>query len=313
MRLRGVWLLVLGACRFDPAYRDFPDLNAIALPCAEGAVACRGAVLSRCENGAFTKVEDCAVKGQACAETLQTCTPCAPDALTCDGANVLRCSPDGQSHSVATTCDATKGFACRAGACADLCGEAAVHRSNVGCEYWPVDLDNADLPPQGGLPGNAAIQQYAVIVTNPQPDVVATVIVEEDTSALGGPNAPKVVATATLGPGHLEVFKLGPREVDGSPPDVPNGGTGTALTRNAYRLRSTVPIIAYQFNPLENVNVRSNDATILLPTSALAGANARYVVASWAQTIARTDIRTRTSARRCARSSPSSARRPTRR
>lgn len=291
MRLRGLAPLLLGfaACRFDPAYRDFPDLASLALPCTEGAVVCRGAVLSRCVNAVFTKVEDCGERGQACAETLGTCTPCAPDALSCDGANVVRCSADGQTQSIATSCDAATGFACRAGVCTDLCGEAAAHRSNVGCEYWPVDLDNADLPPENGLPGNAAIQQYAVIASNPQTDVVATVTVEEDTSALGRPNAPKVVATATIVPGHLEVFKLGPREVDGSPPDVANGGTGTALTRNAYRIRSTVPIIAYQFNPLENVNVRSNDATILLPTTALAGANTHYVVASWAQTIARTD------------------------
>jgi hypothetical protein len=137
--------------------------------------------------------------------------------------------------------------------------------------------------------GNAAIQQFAVIVSNPQPDLAATVTFEEDLAKPGEPANIRVIGTASVGVRHLEVFKLGPKEVDGSTPDAPNGGTHTALTRGAFRLRSDVPIIAYQFNPLENVNVRSNDATLLLPTSALNRSGRSYVVAGWPQTIARTD------------------------
>jgi hypothetical protein len=75
--------------------------------------------------------------------------------------------------------------------------------------------------------------------------------------------------------------------VDGSAPGTFNTGTGTALSRHAYRLTSTVPIVAYQFNPFQNVNVFSNDASQLLPTSALSGAGgSSYVVAAWPQTIA---------------------------
>ena len=40
-------------------------------------------------------------------------------------------------------------------------------------------------------------------------------IVEEDTAQPGQPNALRTVATARVGPHALEVFKLGPREVDG--------------------------------------------------------------------------------------------------
>ncbi|HEX7671388.1 MAG TPA: IgGFc-binding protein, partial [Polyangiaceae bacterium] len=71
-----------------------------------------------------------------------------------------------------------------------------------------------------------------------------------------------------------------------------NVGTNTALTRAAYRVRSTVPIIAYQFNPLENVNVFSNDASLLKPIEALktgGGMAPSYVVLGWPQTIAVTD------------------------
>ncbi|MBX3231571.1 MAG: IgGFc-binding protein [Labilithrix sp.] len=275
--------LLVAACRFDPAYRDV--LEPLGATCTEGAIACRGAKLTRCDASAITVLDDCGARGLACADVLGACSFCVPGALECEGNDVMKCADDGQTRDVAERCDGAAGIACERGACVDLCADARAKRSNVGCEYWPVDLDNVVLPD-----GNAAIQQFAVIVTNPHPTLAATITVEEDLSAPGTPAAdPRKVLTVSLPPGQLEVIKLGPKEVDGSPPGMPNTGTGTALTRGAFRLRSTAPIIAYQFNPLENVNVRSNDATVLLPTSALAGESVRYVVAGWPQTIAQTD------------------------
>jgi hypothetical protein len=280
---------VVAACRFDPSYRDAFDL--VAAACTEGVVECRGASLVRCADGAPVVVDDCGSRGMACAPAFLRCTPCLPHQLTCDGQDVLECDADGQERAKVTTCDVDRGFACRSGGCLQLCAEAAKTRSNVGCEYWGVDLDNASaLPPdpidQSG--SNAAAQQYAIIVSNPQPDLAAQVTIEEDTAHSGELASTRVVSTATVGVRHLEVFKLGPKEVDGSPPDKPNGGTGTALSRGAFRVTSTVPIVAWQFNPLENVNVRSNDATMLLPTAALNASGRAYVVAGWPQTLAKT-------------------------
>ena len=282
--IRAAVLLAAGAsCRFDPAYRDFPD--PIVYPCTEGVTECRGDSLVNCINHEVVVLDDCGARGMACASApLLTCTPCKPDATTCDGQDLVRCAPDGQSKAKLETCDAGKGFACRRDACVSLCLEAAAGKSNIGCEYWGVDLDNAVTNS-----GNAAAQQYAIIVSNPQPDIAAVVTIEEETAAVGEPSKTRLVGTSSVGSGHLEVFKLGPKEVDGSPPGLFDQGTGTALTRNAFRVRSTVPIIAYQFNPLDNVSVFSNDASLLLPTSALgarAGESRSYVVAGWPQTIA---------------------------
>ena len=146
-----------------------------------------------------------------------------------------------------------------------MCSEASQKRSNVGCEYFAVDLDNAVI--NDTL--NAAAQQFAVVISNPQTDVATDVVIEQDDSAPGAKNAPKSIATASIPPFSLRVFRLGPREVDGSPPGEFNTGTHTALTRHAYRIHSTFPVVAYQFNPLENVNVFSNDASLLKPTEAL--------------------------------------------
>ncbi len=202
---------------------------------------------------------------------------------------MLVCAPDGSGTQVAQTCDEQQGEACRAGGCTNLCGEAALNKSNIGCEYWAVDLDNAMVAANS----NAASQQYAVVVSNPQPDLTAQVVVEQDDGAPGDDPLVATVAQAAVPPGGLRVFKLGPREVDGSPPGEFNTGTNTALTRHAYRIRSSVPIVGYQFNPLDNVDVFSNDASLLKPVEASTYQPGQlepaFVVAGWPQTIAHTD------------------------
>jgi hypothetical protein len=272
-------------CKFDPAYRDVPGAEP-APSCTVGVVECQGNTLVRCagDPGApsFAVVQDCAAKQQVCASSLLACTSCAPGSTSCSGQNVVTCGADGETTTTAT-CATSSGNACRGGSCVNLCGQAESDHSNIGCEYWPVDLDNADISPSL----NAAAQQYAVVVSNVQPDVPATVTVEQDDSSPGNPPIIRTVGTATIAPLNLEVFNLGPREVDGSADGTFNTGTGTALTRHAFRLTSNMPIVAYQFNPLDNVNVFSNDASQLLPTSALSGSGgSSYVVASWPQTIA---------------------------
>jgi hypothetical protein len=235
-------------------------------------------------------VDDCSTQGLVCAPVLFRCTNCVPNAGTCNGQEASRCNADGSASTLVDTCDATKGIACREGNCVDLCGRATVEKSNVGCEYWAVDLDNAMID----ATSNAAAQQFAVVVSNPHPDVPVFVRISQDDTAPGEPTAPYDVATAVIAPLNLAVFKLGPREVDGSPEGEYDTGTHTALTRHAYRVRTDFPVVAYQFNPLENVNVFSNDGSLLKPREALSfGVEntliTSYVVVGWPQTIAATD------------------------
>ena len=279
-------LTALGSCRFDPSYRDVAELKAAL--CTVGDRECDGSKVATCvTNGGanvWSDIDDCGARGLVCAEGLYQCTMCLPGSVQCQAQVVTQCDEAGQTYVAQQTCDVTTGYACRGGACTHLCAAAAKDRSNVGCEYWGVDLDNAVI--SASL--NAAAQQYAIVVSNAEPDVPATVTVEQDDSLPGTPGPQtRIVATAVVAPQNLEVFKLGPREVDGSPDGEFNTGTGTALTRHAYRVTSTVPIVAYQFNPLDNVNVFSNDASQLLPTSALnSGSGRAYVVVGWPQTIA---------------------------
>ena len=285
--------LALGSC-FDKATRweEIPGAPPPPPICIAGQERCSWG-FERCveTNGvaAWSLVDDCGAKDMVCAPTLLKCTPCLPSSMGCKGHDVIACSADGQIATVIETCDVKADMACRGGGCQHLCSRATIERSNVGCEYWAVDLDNARID----ATSNVAAQQFAVIVSNPQPDVAVRVKIAQDNGLPGDAPAPIEIADATIAPLNLQVFKLGPREVDGSPEGQYNTGTHTALTRHAYKITSNFPVVAYQFNPLENVNVFSNDASLLKPREAFSyegdALRKAYVVAGWPQTIAATD------------------------
>ena len=279
------WILLAAAsCQYDPAYRDL--LPTSTPVCTVGAVQCDADMLQSCSGSPpeWHTTTDCQATGLTCIASLGTCGTCNPGTTECQQQTIATCDPTGQTWQAGMACDVTTGYACRSGACVQLCEQASAEQSNVGCEYWGVDLDNADISPSL----NAAAQQYAIVVSNVQPDLVAHVTVTQDNSLPGDAmHLPQVVAAATITPQNLEVFNLGPREVDGSADGTFNTGTGTALSRHAYKVTSDFPIVAYQFNPLDNVNVFSNDASQLLPFSGLnSGAGIAYVVPAWPQTIA---------------------------
>ena len=274
-------------CRFDRSDRWLTVVDEPA--CEAGQARCNKG-LERCTEQGWTLVDDCAARGLLC-DPVRGCAACSPGELRCQDGDVFACRQDGQGLDLYAACDRSKGLACQQGTCIDLCGEARRTRSNTGCEYWAADLDNAAL----GASNNAAGQQFAVVVSNPQFDVPVSVTITQDDGAPGDEPAPEVIAKGEVAPNGLRVFKLGPREVDGSPDGEFDTGTGTALTRKGYRVVTDLPVVAYQFNPLENASVFSNDASLLKPVSALGPPAAggalqpAYVVVGWPQTIARTD------------------------
>lgn len=281
-------VLGLASCSFDKGERWLAP--AVTAPvCTKDSVRC-APDLETCVTvdgvAQWQPTDDCSSRGLICSSTLGACATCEPDQTTCSGQTVMQCDATGAVVTPGQTCDPQARQVCRDGGCVSLCSLASLRRSNVGCEYFAVDLDNAKIDDTL----NAAAQQFAVVVSNPQPDVSTDVTIEQDDTEPGADNAPTSIATATIPPLSLRVFPLGPREVDGSPAGEFNTGTNTALTRHAYRIRSTFPVVAYQFNPLENVNVFSNDASLLKPTEALTPTGAdlepAYVVLGWPQTIA---------------------------
>jgi len=249
--------------------------------CEPGRIYCEGPLEQICQaDGQGYQERDCEALEQVCHPGLG-CIGCHPGALLCEGQQVVQCQGNGETTVEVATCDASENEVCYLGNCVDACQQAAENRSYVGCEYWAVDLDNAVI----SSVFNAAAQQFAVVVSNPSA-LPATVRVERNDAPPGWPTAPVEIRRVTVPPQGLQVIHLPPREVDGSAPGTYDTGTHTALTSNAYRVVSNVPIIAYQFNPLDNVEVFSNDASLLVPTSAL---DLEYLVMGWPQTIAETN------------------------
>jgi hypothetical protein len=143
--------------------------------------------------------------------------------------------------------------------CLDL-----LRQTNVGCEFWAVDLDNAE-----NLFGDdAAAAQFAVVVAHASPEPSAFVEVHINLADPGQPLSLQLVDSATIPQGGLHVFELPRRDVDGE--NVTNGhddGPQTWLSSRAFRVTSTAPVVAYQFNTLDQQF--SNDASLLLPTHSL--------------------------------------------
>jgi hypothetical protein len=53
---------------------------------------------------------------------------------------------------------------------------------------------------------------------------------------------------------------------------------GSGLSTSGYRVTSNMPIVAYQFNPLDNADVFSNDGSLLIPRHAF---DIRYIALTW--------------------------------
>lgn len=255
--------------------------------CVPNEIVCKGATALRCtgDGTGYAVFENCARKQQIC--TTLGCRACVPNEDRCVGAKLLSCNTDGTAFlpTPKLTCDLNKGDVCFRGGCVNACDLARQNRSYVGCEYWAVDLDNAVVSS-----GNAAAQQFAIALSNAS-EVEAEVIV---TAADADKGAIVEIKKVSVPPGALEVLLLPAREVDGSPKGEFNTGTGSAISKAAYKVESSVPIVVYQFNPLSNVGVFSNDASLLIPVSGLtlgggSDVGAPYLVMGWPQTIAITN------------------------
>jgi hypothetical protein len=188
------------------------------------------------------------------------CTVCVPGSKRCnpDDASVTqRCGDEGAWQDD-QQCDGGKGQQCFGGICGEACEINVKANSYIGCSFWAADLDNAFVP--GGKEGyyDAANAQYAIVVSNASDKLAADIAISNNEGPVLYDAQGDQLDLSPLAPGQLRVFNLPPRNIN-----------GTVQSKLAYRVTSSVPITAYQFNPLENVNVFSNDASLLLPEELL--------------------------------------------
>ncbi len=204
----------------------------------------------------------------AAALALAACGPAIPGNDNGDGGG----NGDGDGSVGPNPCeDVTCGAneTCVNGFCLTACEAADRDPSTVGCHFFAVDLDNS-VDNFGGIMSDAAAQQYSVAVANVN-DYPVGVSVYKNTAPFGQPPVEVLVTEVMVGANDLEQIDLPQREVDGTmaqngvyDPDAPSG---TFVSSHAYKIESTGPIVAYQFNPI--IQQFSNDASILIPRQAL--------------------------------------------
>lgn len=259
-----------GAALFAACAAPSPDApgDPVSPECGAGATRCTDNAFQRCDGGRWTAADACGER--TCDEALG-CVDCSPGATRCDGGDVLRCRADGRGED-REGCDHEAGLSCISGVCEDLCAAAAATFGYLGCEFWPTVTPNPVL----------GVFDFAVVVGNPH-DVPVTVSVDIGSE----------VVTRTIAAGEVAAIDLPWVDALKAVPTLPEDGSPTRLVaKGAYRLTSSLPVNAYQFNPLRfmlegqtecdpfsDVSPCSttNDASLLLPTSAL---GTRYMALS---------------------------------
>ena len=228
---------------------------------------CQGTLFIPCDNGAAGEPIDCFLQGDVCVSELG-CLPCVPGQNTCLGNDVYTCTDNGEPGELVDECDSAAGEVCSEGSCANACEVADDTPSNIGCEFWAVDLPNERGTAFGlGFPEPAA-EPWGVVLANAG-QTPADVIIERNIAGLDEPDNLVVVEQTNIPPGLLRTVMLPRAEITGWTPQTmdPPGPTGTAKTNNAFRITATAPIVVYQFNTF--TNDFSNDASLLLPRSGL--------------------------------------------
>jgi IgGFc binding protein len=199
----------------------------------------------------------------------QGCTACSANGTTCVANDVFECTGDGTPGNKIKSCDATQGEICNNGECKNGCELSKEEPSNVGCEFFAVDLDLSDGVSQ---PGHGP---WGVVMANAG-QALAHVVIEKNDAPVGADPLPTSIHEADIAPGSLEEYAMPVLITDcGVAPDD-WAAPGTCLSTHSFRITSTVPIVVYQFNNL--AHGWSTDASLLLPSSSL---GTKYRVTGW--------------------------------
>ena len=198
---------------------------------------------SPCPDGLFCLLGECGE--QRCEPGRRDCTE--------DGDAVLECDADGLRWVEVLDCE--RGLACVRGDCVGGCAVGSKDPSYIGCEFWTVDLPQFQDP--GGDPRRVP---HSVVVANTS-DRDAEITIDSYS------DIPPVFDALTVPAGGVQPITFPRADVD-----------DTSRSSRSFRIRTTEPIVAYQFNPLNDVGVASNDASLLLPAEAV---GTEYYVMAW--------------------------------
>ncbi len=184
------------------------------------------------------------------------CLLCDPGQRACEGDDVIECAADGQAWNVVEACG--DGLSCLAGQCADACVAVAQQQSYLGCDFMAMTTINTGL-------SQGFYEDFAVAVGVPAGDEDAVITITR------GANT---IATRTVPQGTTQAITLPMVAQLQRPGSIFENADSVRMTDGAYEVHSTVPVVAYQWNPLHFSTSAlaysyTNDASLLLPEHAL--------------------------------------------
>ncbi len=182
------------------------------------------------------------------------------DGKICVGQDIYACGADGKSNGMKVGSCPDADQACINGACQTGCEAVSQLGSNVGCEFWAVDLDQ-----EYDFSNDAAGAAWGVVIANPgkQP---ADILIEQNDAQPGQPPTITLAKHIVVSSGNVQTVSMPTREVDGSLMGK-NEGAGTVLSSRAFRITSSAPVVVYQLNAL--AQTFSNDGSLLIPKNGL--------------------------------------------
>ncbi len=242
----------------------FDDKCATPKICKDGACAevadctpgesggCAGYALeSVCSDDGTAWLDKPCPLGELCAAGKCRVTQCVPGIAECLKDNTFHvCLDDGSDHGPEQSCKT--GATCLGGKCVSLCEQNLKFVSNVGCEYWSADLDNAD-DDFGSIAGgeNPMHVPHSVVISNPG------IYDAEITFTVPAPYKLSIGSNVVPAGKSIE-FKMPEMNVDGD-----------SISKKGIHVESTQPVVAYQFNPFNADKAFSNDGSLLIPHNAL--------------------------------------------
>ena len=233
--------------------------------CEEGKYDCDGDLSNGCESSEACACEpgseracwrgDAENRGKGiCRDGKQVCDESGRYWGPCLGGvypTTLSCDAYGNLNGLDNDCNGEIDTICRS-----ECDLKAGDLSYIGCEYWSVYLYNLITTNQ------------TLVFSNPSLTDSATIYIFDKPGFENASQQPKF--ELTVAPNSLVKQEINT--------GTTNMCSGTGVLQNAYRIRSTSPITAYQFNPWEHATAHSNDASLLLPALAL---GKEYIGMTW--------------------------------
>lgn len=224
----------------------------------EGATRCEGTRFQTCIEGQWSAGIACDTPTPYC-DAIEGCTGCDSGNAYCVDREIWQCSDDGTVANLVDTCLPTE--TCLAGQCYDACQAAEDQLSYLGCRFLAVSTAN--------IVDTAFDDDFAVVVGNPNDSPA------EITLRTGGLpyDVIDVPAESTL------AIPLPFNQ------DLKGAESSRRVQDAAYEVRSNIPVVAYQYNPLHfrspadaSIYSYTNDASMLLPEHVL---TTNYIVSTW--------------------------------